>query len=151
MYEVLVYLSVVSAAMLVGLMTTLLTVLRPIWAQQPEDAAARSFQTFLRFATPNPILLLLSFIPVISAIIIAFLDAPGTGEYVSALVGGGVFFVGYFACTALVNTPIYKIVMTWDPETSPEAVTPLLQRFHKVNLIRLAATVATTILFFAAA
>ncbi|GAA1991265.1 hypothetical protein GCM10009754_82260 [Amycolatopsis minnesotensis] len=142
-------LSLVSSAMLLGLMVVVLTVLRPLWSSLPDSGAARGFQAFLRFATPNPVLVVLNFVPVLGTVAILFLD--GSGTRAMAFVGGGVFFVGYFVVTALVNTPMYAKVMAWDPESAPDEVSAQLARFHRVNVIRLAATAASAALFFAAA
>ncbi|MGF6885668.1 hypothetical protein ABIA39_007415 [Nocardia sp. GAS34] len=63
MYRTLAFLAILSAAMLVGLMTTLLTVMRGLWNQQPELDAARNFQDFLQHAGTNRVLSTLTIIP----------------------------------------------------------------------------------------
>jgi hypothetical protein len=46
-YEMVVFLAILSVAMLAGLLTTLLAVMRIIWNEQTDDTAATSFHEFL--------------------------------------------------------------------------------------------------------
>lgn len=151
MYQVLIFLAILAAAMLVGLMTTLLSVMRSMWRGQDDDVAARSLQEFLRFAATNRILSTLTIIPILCSIVIAFLGAPTTGKYVFALTGGGVFLVGFFLWTAVFNLPIYKLVSGWDLASTPVDVRAVIGRFHRVNIVRLSAALITSGLFFLAA
>jgi hypothetical protein len=149
-YRVMAYLAIVSAAMLMGLLITLLSVFRSIWDRLDERAAAAAFQDFLRHAATNRVLSTLTIVPIISAIVIAFLDAPAA-KYTCALAGGGVFLFGFFAWTAAFNQPIYRIVANWRPATTtPPNTRAVIARFHLVNVGRLISALATTILFFAA-
>ncbi|MFJ9367585.1 anthrone oxygenase family protein [Nocardia sp. NPDC101769] len=151
MYRTLAFLAILSAAMLVGLMTTLLTVMRGLWNQQSEADAARSFQDFLKHAGTNRVLSTLTIIPIISAIWMAFLHAPDTTAKVCALTGGGVFLLGFFIWTAVFNLPIYKAVDKWRlAEATPDDVRTEIRRFHASNLGRLTAATATSVLFFVA-
>ncbi|GAB2520141.1 anthrone oxygenase family protein [Nocardia heshunensis] len=151
MYRTLDFLAILSAAMLVGLMTTLLTVMRGLWDEQPELEAARNFQAFLQHAGTNRILSTLTIIPIISAVWMAFLHAPSTTAKVCALTGGGVFLLGFFLWTAIFNLPIYKAVAKWNlTESTPSDVRKQIRHFHASNLGRLTAALATTILFFVA-
>jgi hypothetical protein len=150
MYRVMAYAAIVSAAMLMGLMTTLLSVFRLMWARLDERGAAAAFQQFLRYAATSRVLSTLTIVPVVSAIVIAFLDAP-TAKYACALIGGGVFLLGFFVWTAIFNLPIYRTVASWDPVvTTPSNTRALIARFHLVNIGRLVSALATTILFFLA-
>jgi hypothetical protein len=45
MYSFVVYVALLSTTMLVGLMTTLLTVMRSMWARQADVLAAQSLHT----------------------------------------------------------------------------------------------------------
>ena len=150
MYSFIVYLALLSATMLVGLMTTLLTVMRAMWARQTDALAAQSFQQFLTYAATNRVLSTLSILPVICSIVIFFISAPSATQRVYALVGGGVFFLGFFIWTGIFNTPIYRTVAKWDTAKVPDDVRSLIQRFHMSNLVRLTATLAASILFFLA-
>jgi len=150
MYSFVVYLALLSATMLVGLMTTLLTVMRPMWAKQAEALAAQSLQQFLTYAATNRVLSTLSILPVICSIVIFFIGAPRTTLLVYALCGGGVFLLGFFIWTAIFNLPIYRTVAKWDIAKAPDDVRSVLRRFHAVNLVRLAAAFAASILFFMA-
>ncbi len=151
MYHVMAYLAIVSAAMLAGLMTTLLSVFRSMWNRLGDRDAASAFQDFLRHAATNRILSTLTIVPIICAIVMAFLTAPTPAKYVCALVGGGVFLLGFFLWTAAFNLPIYRAVATWDPAaTVPTDTRALITRFHRVNIGRLVAALATTVLFFIA-
>ena len=145
-----IYLALLSATMLVGLMTTLLTVMRSMWAKQTDALAAQSFQQFLTFAATNRVLSTLSILPVICSIVIIFIGAPSTTQRVYALVGGGVFFLGFFIWTGIFNTPIYRTVAKWNTTKAPDDVRSVLRRFHASNLVRLTATLVTSILFFLA-
>jgi uncharacterized membrane protein len=149
-YSFVVYLALLSATMLVGLMTTLLTVMRPMWARQTDVLAAQSLQQFLAYAATNRVLSTLSILPVICSIVIIFIGAKSTSQLVYALVGGGVFLLGFFIWTAIFNLPIYKTVTKWDTTQAPDDVRSILRRFHVVNLVRLTAAFATSILFFLA-
>lgn len=137
--------------MLVGLMATLLGVMRAMWRSQTDDVAAQSLQDFLRFAGTNRVLSTLTIIPIACAIAIAFIGAPTTAKYVCAMVGGGVFLVGFFLWTAVFNLPIYKMVSGWDLASPPENVRSTISRFHRVNIVRLSAAFITSGLFFLAA
>ncbi len=150
MYNFIVYLALLSATMLVGLMTTLLTVMRSMWARQTDALAAQSFQQFLTYAATNRVLSTLSILPVICSIVIFFIGAPSTTQRTYDLIGGGVFFLGFFIWTGIFNTPIYMTVAKWDTAKTPDDVRSLLRRFHASNLVRLIATLATSILFFLA-
>jgi hypothetical protein len=145
-----VYLALLSATMLVGLMTTLLTVMRSMWAGQTDALAAQSFQQFLNFAATNRVLSTLSILPVICSIVIIFIGVPSLMKLVYVLAGGGVFLLGFFIWTALFNLPIYRTVATWDNARVPDNVRSIIGRFHVVNLVRLAAALACSILFFLA-
>ena len=150
MYQALAFVAILSAAMLVGLMTTLLTVMRAMWRQQTDEVAARSVQDFLRHAATNRVLSTLTIIPIVCAIVMAFLNAPTTAGHVCALVGGGVFLVGFFLWTAVFNLPIYKTVSQWDVASAPADTRVMIGRFHRVNTVRLTAALATSVLFFLA-
>lgn len=154
MYQVLVFAAILASAMLVGLMTTLLSVMRAMWRQQSDRTAARSLQDFLRQAATNRVLSTLTIIPVISAIVIAFLGAPSTVKYDCALAGGGVFLVGFFLWTAMFNLPIYQAVSAWDLASNstdtPVDTRAVISRFHRVNTVRLSAALATSLLFLLA-
>ncbi|GAA1968548.1 DUF1772 domain-containing protein [Kitasatospora viridis] len=151
MYEALVFLAILSAAMLVGLMTTLLTVMRVIWRQQSDEDAARAFQDFLAKAGTNRVLSTLTVIPIVSSIVIAFTGAPNHAAYVCALVGGGVFLAFFFLWTAAFNLPVYKAVAQWGGEGAPADVRVMISRFHRSNSVRLCGAFATSLLFFLAA
>jgi uncharacterized membrane protein len=150
MYSFVVYLALLSATMLVGLMTTLLTVMRSMWARQEDVMAAQSLQQFLLYAATNRVLSTLSILPVICSIVIFFIGAPSTPQLVYALIGGAVFLLGFFIWTAIFNLPIYRTVAKWDTTKAPHDVRSVLRRFHIVNLVRLAAAFAASILFFLA-
>ncbi|MBU3065454.1 DUF1772 domain-containing protein [Nocardia sp. NEAU-G5] len=151
MYRTLAFLAILSAAMLVGLMTTLLTVMRGLWNQQPELDAARNFQDFLQHAGTNRVLSTLTIIPVISGVWMAFLHAPDTTAKVCAVTGGGVFLLGFFIWTAIFNLPIYKAVARWNlTEATPADVRTQIRRFHTSNIGRLTAALVTAVLFFVA-
>ena len=150
MYKTFVFLAILSAAMLAGLMTTLLTVVRNVWREQSDEMAAKSFKGFLAHAATNRILSTLSIMPVISGIVIAFITAPHGKHPAYALVGGGIFLVGFFLWTAFFNLPIYKKVAAWDTDKVPVDVRSVIKRFHRVNLVRLFAALVTSILFFMA-
>lgn len=150
MYQFLVFLAVMSAAMLVGVMTMLLTVMRVMWRQQSDAAAAASLHDFLRYAATNRLLGTLGILPVVCAIGIAFLGAPSATQYVYSLVGGAVFLVGFFVWTAVFNLPIYKAVSQWDLTPTPPEARSIINRFHRANTVRLAAGCATTMLYFLA-
>jgi hypothetical protein len=149
-YSVFVYLALLSATMLLGLMTTLLTVMRPMWAKQTDAVAAQSLQQFLTYAATNRVLSTLSILPVICSVVIFFIGAPSTNQLVYALLGGGIFLLGFFLWTAIFNLPIYRAVAKWDTAKAPDDVRPVLRRFHVVNLVRLAAAFAASLLFFLA-
>ncbi|HEY4388686.1 MAG TPA: hypothetical protein VGN34_29905, partial [Ktedonobacteraceae bacterium] len=108
MYSLVVYLALLSATMLVGLMTTLLTVMRSMWARQADAPAAQSLQQFLTYAATNRVLSTLSILPVICSIVIFFIGAPSITQLVYSLVGGSVFLLGFFIWTAIFNLPIYR-------------------------------------------
>ncbi|HEY4453959.1 MAG TPA: DUF1772 domain-containing protein [Pseudonocardiaceae bacterium] len=150
MYQALVFAAILSSAMLVGLMTTLLSVMRAMWRQQTDHAAARSLQDFLRHAATNRVLSTLTILPIACAIAVAFLGGPTTAKYVCALSGGGVFLVGFFLWTAVFNLPIYKTVSQWDLTSAPEDTRSIIGRFHRVNIVRLIAALATSLLFLLA-
>lgn len=149
-YSFVVYLALLSAAMLAGLISTLLSVMRSMWARQTDVLAARSFQQFLAYAATNRVLSTLSILPVICAIVVIFIGAPSTSQLVYVLVGGGVFLLGFFIWTAIFNLPIYRSVAKWDTTKVPDNVRSLIRRFHLVNLARLTALLAASILFFMA-
>ncbi len=149
-YGFVVYVALLSTTMLVGLMTTLLTVMRSMWTKQVDALAAQSLQQFLAYAATNRVLSTLSILPVICSIVIIFIGAPSTTQLVFALVGGGVFLLGFFIWTAIFNLPIYRTVTKWDTTKAPEDVRSVLRRFHIVNLVRLTAAFAASILFFLA-
>jgi uncharacterized membrane protein len=149
-YQVLVFVAILASAMLVGLMTTLLSVMRAMWRQQADQAAAGSLQDFLRHAATNRVLSTLTVVPLISAIAIAFIGAPTTAKYGFALAGGGIFLVGFFLWTAVFNLPIYRTVSGWDLASIPEDTRSIIGRFHRVNIVRLIAALATSLLFFLA-
>jgi uncharacterized membrane protein len=155
MYQLLIFTAILSTAMLAGLMTTLLIVMRPMWRQQTDDVAARSLRDFLRHASTNRILITVTNLPAICAIVIGFLGAPARSGYAFALAGGGVFLVGFLVCTALVNLPIYRAVLRWnlesDAEPARQEVRRALRRFHRSNVIRLGSALAASALFFLAA
>jgi uncharacterized membrane protein len=149
-YQAFAFVAILSAAMLVGLMTTLLTVMRAMWRQQTDQAAAHALQDFLRHAATNRVLSTLTVLPILSAIVIAFLGGPTTAKYVCALVGGGVFLVGFFLWTAVFNLPIYRTVSHWDLASTPTDTRRIIGRFHRVNIVRLIAALATSLLFLLA-
>ena len=150
MYSFVIYVAELSATMLVGLMVTLLTVMRSMWAKQEDARAAQSFQQFLTYAATNRVLSTLSILPVICSIVTIFIGTPSTTQRIYAFVGGGVFFLGFFIWTGIFNTPIYRTVAKWDTTKIPGDVRSLIRRFHTSNLVRLTAVLATSILFFLA-
>jgi len=150
MYRLFTFFGLLSAAMLVGLMTTLLTVMRGVWLKESDDTAASSFKNFLAHAARNRILSTLSIMPVISAIVIAFIKSPADSHPHDAIIGGGIFFIGFFLWTAFFNLPIYKKVDAWPADKTPNDVRTLIKRFHDVNIVRLLAALIATVLFFMA-
>lgn len=151
MYQVLIFVAILAAAMLVGLMATLLSVMRSMWRGQADVDAARSLHEFLRYAATNRVLSTLTVIPIACAIAIAFMGAPTTAAYVYAMTGGGVFLAGFFVWTAVFNLPVYKTVSRWDLASTPDDVRSIIGRFHRVNIVRLSAALITSALFFLAA
>lgn len=151
MYEVLVFAGLLPAAMMTGLMTTLLVVFRPMWDRQPDDAAAVGFRDFVAHAAGNRILTALSLIPALCAAGIAVVGAPGTTELAYAVAGGGVYFVGFFLWTMIFNLPIYRAVAAWTDAPPYRDARALMRRFHLNNAVRLACALATSVLFFLAA
>jgi uncharacterized membrane protein len=146
-YQAFVFAAILSSTMLVGLMTTLLTVMRAMWRAQADQAAAQSLRDFLAHAATNRVLSTLTVIPILSAIVIAFLGGPTPADHVRALVGGGVFLVGFFLWTAVFNLPIYRTVSQWDLASTPTDTRLIISRFHRVNTVRLIAALATSLLF----
>ena len=151
MYLALVFVALLSAAMMVGLMTTLLTVMGPMWRRQSDDVAARSLQDFLRIAPGNPILQGLTVLPPAVGLAIVVIGAPAGGQYLCALLGGAVFAAGFTAWTVVVNLPIYRTVAAWSLTAAPPDFRAVLGQFQRANAVRLAAALATTVLFFLAA
>jgi uncharacterized membrane protein len=150
MYDTFIFLAILSAAMLTGLMTTLLTVMRGVWLKDSDEVAARNFKSFLAHAATNRILSTLSIMPVISGIAIMFIDTPKGDHSIYAKIGAVVFLIGFFLWTAFLNLPIYKKVAAWNDDETPSDTRMLIRRFHTVNIVRLAAALSTTILFFIA-
>jgi uncharacterized membrane protein len=150
MYELLTFLALLSAAMLAGLMATLVSVMRVMWQREADTDAASHLQEFLRYAARNRVLSTLSIVPVIAAIAIVFVGAPSRGQLVYALLGGGLFLVGFFLVTAVFNLPVYNAIMGWDVAELPAGWRSVLGRLHLVNAVRLAAALASGTLFFLA-
>lgn len=148
MYQTFIFLAILSAAMLTGLMTTLLTVMRGVWRSESDEMAATNFKAFLAHAATNRALSTLSIMPVISGIVITFVSAPQGSHPLYAKIGAGVFFIGFFLWTAFFNLPIYKKVAAWKEGTAPADTRTLIGRFHQVNIVRLGAALAASILFF---
>ncbi|MFB9931858.1 anthrone oxygenase family protein [Amycolatopsis halotolerans] len=151
MYQVLIFAAILAAAMLVGLMATLLSVMRAMWRGQADDDAARNLQDFLRHAATNRILSTLTIIPIACSIALGFLGAPTAAKYACAMTAGGVFLTGFFLWTAVFNLPIYTTVSRWDLATTPADVRSVISRFHRVNAVRLCAALIASGLFFLAA
>lgn len=150
MYKILVFLAILSAAILTGLMMTLLSVMRSMWLKQSDKDAAKGFKDFLASTSTGRILSTLSIMPVICGIVIAFIAVPNGARPIFAYIGSGVFFVGFFLWTAFFNLPIYKEVEKWSNDKTPNNGRTLIKRFHKVNIVRLLAALSTSILFFMA-
>lgn len=151
MYQLFVFLALFSAAMLAGLMATLLCVFRNLWMQQSDEMAARSFKEFLSFAVGNRLLATLTILPVICTVVIVFVAKPQAAQPLYAYVGGGVFLIFFFLWTAFFNLPAYKEVETWNPERLPDNMRARINRFHRFNAVRLMGASVASILFFLAA
>jgi uncharacterized membrane protein len=149
-YRIVNFLAVLSASMLAGLMTTLLTVMRRAWLDQTDAGAAASFKNFLNRAATNRVLSTLSITPVVSAIVMAFVAKPPNAHPRYAYIGGCVFFVGFYIWTGVFNLPIYKAVNAWNLSEAPTNTRRLILRFHLSNAVRLLASLATSALFFLA-
>lgn len=150
MYKIFIFLAILSASMLAGLMATLLSVMRVMWRKQSDKDASKSFKDFLAHAATNRILSTLSITPVISAIVIAFLNKPDGTRSIYVYIGGGIWFLGFFLWTAFFNLPIYKAVAKWSDNETPNNGRELINRFHNVNIVRLLVSLVTSILFFMA-
>ena len=150
MHEVLIYVAIVSAAMLAGLMTALLVVFRPMWNRQSDAIVRSGFSDFLHYAGTNRVLSTLSILPVLCGIGLIFARSPETAPFVFGILGGAVFLVGFFLWTAFFNLPIYRAVGTWTDDTPPGEVRALIHRFHMVNIVRLGSALAATVLFMLA-
>lgn len=150
MYRIVILVAILSAAMLAGLMGSLLVVFRPMWNRQTDEAASISFQQFLAVAATNRVLSTLSILPVVCGIVIIFLNAPSATKPVYAIIGGGIFLVGFFLWTAFFNLPIYRAVSAWNRDGHNPGSRQLIKRFHRVNTVRFAAALATSVLFFLA-
>ena len=145
-----VFLAILSVAMLAGLLTTLLAVMRIIWNEQTDDTAATSFHEFLDRASTNPVLATLCVIPVVCTVALIFLGAPSTTQLTYAMTGGGIFFVGFLLWTVVLNLPVYRIVAAWEPHAPHPDVRKIIRRFHVYNLVRLGSSLAAGVLFFLA-
>ena len=150
MYKTFVFLGILSAAMLTGLMTTLSSVMRDMWLKQSTEDASKGLKDFLASTGTGRILSTLSIMPVICGIVIAFASKPNGARPLYAYIGAGVFFVGFFLWTAFFNLPIYKEAENWNNGKAPNNVREVIARFHTVNIMRLLAALATSILFFMA-
>lgn len=136
--------------MLAGLMTALLTILRRTWRDQTDAEAAAGFKDFLRWAATDRILSTMSIAPVVAPIGMALVTKPNDAQIGYAYCGGTVFFFGFFLWTAVFNLPIYKAVRSWVVSPTPSDTRGQLRRFHRSNLVRLAAALTTATLFFLA-
>ena len=149
-YEIFDFLALLSALMLAGLMTMLASVMRKIWREQNDAAAAASFKQFLKHAATNRILSTMSITPVVAAIAMAFVTRPTGAQVGYAYAGGSIFFVGFFLWTAFFNLPIYKAVDAWTLAEAPSDTRVQISRFHRSNAVRLVASLVTAVLFFLA-
>jgi uncharacterized membrane protein len=150
MARVMVVEAMIAAAMMAGLMTVLLVVMRPMWRAEGNDVAARHLQDFLALAARNPILVALTILPWVAAIA-ALLAGTGDADHaVLVAAGGAIYFAGFTAWTVLFNLPLYRRVAAWRLTTdSPTSVDlhEILGRFDRANSVRFAAALIATLLF----
>jgi predicted small integral membrane protein len=93
----------------------------------------------------------LSILPVFCAIGLAFLPAPdATTKFWFAMAGGQSFLAGFFLWTAFFNLPIYRAVAAWPREVPAADARSLILRFHQANVVRLGASLLSSLLFFLA-
>lgn len=149
-YDICDFLALLSALMLAGLMAILSTVMRKMWREQNDAAAAANFKHFLKYAAADRILSTMSITPVIAALVMAFAAKPAGAQVGYAYVGGGIFLVGFFLWTAFFNLLVYKAVDAWPLGEAPSDTREQICRFHRSNAVRLVASLVTAVLFFLA-
>lgn len=149
-FDGLIFIALLSASMLAGLMVALLTVMRKVWARQDEATAAHSFKEFLTQAARNRVLSTLSVLPIVCPLIAVFCRPGRSGQLKFALAGCSIFLLGFYVWTGLINLPIYRAVDRWDLTKTPDNVRTYLRRFHTANIVRLGALICASALFFAA-
>jgi uncharacterized membrane protein len=149
-FDGLIFIALVSASALAGLMTALLVVMRKIWAGQTDAQAANSFKEFLGQAARNRVLSTLSVLPIVCPLVAIFYHPERSGQLRFALVGCGIFLLGFYLWTGVFNLPIYRAVDRWDLTKTPDDVRAWLRRFHTANAVRLSASLCASAFFFAA-
>lgn len=129
---------VVSIGLFAGLMLTLVVILHRMWANLPIPAYVEAMQSFLPAAKGNPIITLITLLPILAPIVVLLRfgsDLTST-RFVFTLIGL-VLACGPFLVTLRFNFPIYDTMMSWESANPPPTLPQTRMRFFILNLIRL--------------
>ncbi|MGC3952967.1 MAG: DUF1772 domain-containing protein [Propionicimonas sp.] len=136
--------AVVSIGLFAGLMFALVFPLHRHWsAQRPAEYA--DLRGFLLAAKGHPVITVLTFGSFLLPGVLALVEPDGTAKLLYAL-AGGVFLLGCFGVTLLLNFPIYQEVIGWSTEPTASDWDRVRMRFLVVNVIRFAAALSALIL-----
>jgi MFS family permease len=138
-----------------GLLGMLSTIMRPMLAAM-DGRDFRSFMAaFLRYAEEgsgkafNYAWSLGMGIGPIVALVFLW-DDRGSASFVLTAIGLGVVVVGVYVVSNVWKEPLYKVILTWDPQEMPADWKVERRRYLTINWIQLATTWAAFALFLVA-
>jgi uncharacterized membrane protein len=146
--DVMLIISIIATGLFAGLMLTLVVILQKMWLQMPPTDYMQSMQTFLPAAKGNPIITVITLLPILAPIL-ALIDLranPSSRTFLLTLMGL-VLAVGPFVVTLRFNFPVYNAMMNWQPEQPQAGWQALQMRFFVLNVVRLLLALAALLCF----
>ena len=135
--SVLLILCAAASGMFAGLMLTLVVIMDRMWRTLPASAYIDSMQAFLPAAKGNPIITLLTLIPILLPLIalIAWAADADSAPFVLTLVGA-LSSLAILLVTLRFNFPIYSAMMSWSAGAPPQGWQAMRHRFRMMNGFR---------------
>jgi hypothetical protein len=138
-----------------GLLGMLSTIMRPMLAAMDGRDFRNFMETFLRFAGKSwgrvynyAWSLGMTVGPIVALVLLW--DDPGSTSFVLTAIGLGIVIVGVLIVSNVWKTPIYNMILAWNPDAMPADWEAGRRRYFAINWIQLAVTWAAFALFIVA-
>jgi uncharacterized membrane protein len=140
-----------ASGLFAGLMLTLVVIMDRMWRSLPASAYIESMQAFLPAAKGNPIITLLTLIPILLPVIALIGGAADSDSAPLVLpLVGALSSLAILLVTLRFNFPIYSAMMSWSADAPPQGWQAMRQRFQMMNGLRFALALTALVCFLVA-